>query len=233
MNPNGRRYLLDACGSHVPGNPNAPLTYSWTCDGSDEDCTKMIAMSSTSCGLIISPGMLHADEEYRFHVAVTNPATGEHPAKAQSLPYYVNAPPSSGYCRVLPQVGVAFETEFAIKCSEWTDVESHLPLKYDYFIRDAGSDGKTVLGESYPNRITDQKFGPGSAENNYTRHVLVTVSDKYGAAATTTAAVQVLPPPSAESDMNAEETLGGQLTAGNPEAVGGLAGGSRVSLPGE
>ena len=219
MNPIGK-HLLDACGSLVPDDPDAPLTYSWTCVGPDlkEDCTsdrhggKSIATSLTSCALTIDAGMLRMDEVYTFHVAVTNLAINPHPAKTR-VSYSVNHPPQACVCKLArPTEVFAFDTEVEIKVEGCTDLDEDKPFSYTYSIRPAGSDGQpTTLATSQPDSYT---FMQASGKWD----VLCTASDRYGAAATTT--VPLIVKEKEESNMNdLEEALGGQMTAGTPEAV--------------
>ena len=45
---------------------------------------------------------------------------------------YTNSAPSGGACDIDPVVGIALETEFTIKCRDWSDDAEDLPLKYNF-----------------------------------------------------------------------------------------------------
>jgi hypothetical protein len=111
------------------------------------------------------------------------------------LSFSTTGPPTSGYLRVAPTVGVALIDKFSLWSENWTDDEDAFPLSYSFRYSDGSGDGIEYLltsGQTSPSY--SPVYLPLGKGINDTLQLITVVTNLYDASARATATIAVTRP---------------------------------------
>ena len=114
---------------------------------------------------------------------------GQNAVVEQELVFYANVPPSAGHVTATPCHGIALNHSFAISALQFVDEDQ--PLTYRFGCRTY--ERTTHLADSLASSTTSALLPQGSDSFNFTYHVIVDVSDLYGASSSSSSDVTVRP----------------------------------------
>lgn len=89
--------------------------------------------------------------------------------------FFINPSPKLGNLHISPVFGTAFETQFLMELVDCDD--EHLPLKYNIFLRDPGSEDAWRLSHAQSSPKFTTLLPIGSVQNNYQLWIEANISD--------------------------------------------------------
>ncbi|KAL6042498.1 Counting factor 45-1 [Balamuthia mandrillaris] len=175
INPGSQLVLR---GSAFSPTGQALVSYQWAQLVGDLDLSDPDTLGGllTDESLVINAAQMTPGADYHFRLSVTD-ESGE--TGRADVAFRTNDAPWSGECTMEPDSGVAFETEFDLRCIGFEDNAEDFPLFYTFYIRTA-SGLEFPLATHYPNTNKLRTLLPALGEPIT---VLVRVRDRLGAVA--------------------------------------------------
>ena len=147
------------------------------------DLTGRLLSTATGPNLVISPGTLVPAGSYRIRLTATQ---GQSFGTAE-LTFSTNSPPTNGTFTVSPRFGMSLTDKFMLSARAWIDEDA--PLSYRFYRVRATQ----IIPLSSSSSLPELNNLDLPAERNVSYNVSVRVSDLYGAAVESRAAVLVMP----------------------------------------
>ncbi len=186
------------------GTP-VPTTISWWCTSANIDILSSsspvaVLQSTVSSRMVFPAQVLQSGKTYSFTATAIN---NDDPSKFSqaNISFSINSSPCCGSCSISPTTGIALQTQFDIKCLNWDDAVSDMPLQYKFDVFDSATQDSS---------LNLRNFQPGSSYTGFlpapptgVLQIRVQISDRWGAVSSVMLAVNVTNPPLTTSSVAA------------------------------